>query len=127
MPASLDGDLREALAAIQSNNISSPFLVSDGIGSIDCVVQNPTSSYTVGPNDNVIICGGNSLAITLTATSNSPVFITSIDGTTQRTSCTVVVGSQDFVIADSGCAAYCIRYGPASMNLWAVIGAKTAS
>ncbi len=110
-----------------ANNQTSPFFVSDGIGAVGCKVVNPSTSYTVLSDDNVIICGANSLAITLTATSNSPVFITSIDGTTQRTSCTVVVGSQDFVIADSGCAAYCIRYGPASQNLWAVIGAKTAS
>lgn len=110
-----------------ANNITSPFIVSDGIGSIGCVVRNPSTSYTVGPNDNVIICGANSLAITLTATSNSPVYITSVDGTTQRTGCTVVVGSQDWVIADSGCSAYCIRIGAASANQWAIIGAKTAS
>jgi hypothetical protein len=110
-----------------ANNQSNPFFVSDGIGSVGCVVVNPSTSYTVGANDNVIICGANSLAITLTATSNSPVYVTSVDGTTQRTSCTVVVGSQDWVIADSGASAYCIRYGPASQNLWAIIGAKTAS
>src|SRR5690348_7630722 len=110
-----------------ANNITSPFIVSDGIGSVGCVVQNPTTSYTVGAEDNVIICGANSLAITLTATSNSPVYITSVDGTTQRTGCTVVVGSQDYVIADDGCAAHCIRYGDPSSNNWIVIGAKTAS
>ena len=113
------------------NNISSPFAVSDGIGSTGCTVQNPTSAYTVGANDNVVICGGNSLAITLTSTSNSPVYITSIDGTTQRTGCTVVVttggAQQDLVIADSGCSAYCIRIGPAAANQWAIIGAKTSS
>jgi hypothetical protein len=110
-----------------ANNITSPFIVSDGIGSVGCVVKNPSGSITVDSETNVVICGGNSLAITLAATSNSPVFITSIDGTTQRTGCTIVVGSQDFVIADGGCGAYCIRYGPASQNLWAIIGAKTAS
>lgn len=110
-----------------ANNITSPFIVSDGIGSTGCVVKNPSSSYTVLAEDNVVICGANSLAITLTATSNSPVYITSVDGTTQRTGCTVVVGTQDWVIADSGASAYCIRYGPASQNLWAIIGAKTAS
>ncbi len=109
------------------NNVSSPFAVSDGIGSTGCVIKNPTTAYTVGANDNVVICGDNSLAITLNATSNSPVYITSIDGTSQRTGCTVVVGSQDWVIADSGCSAYCIRIGAPSTNLWAVIGAKTAS
>lgn len=90
-------------------------------------VQNPTTSYTVGPEDNVVVCGANSLAITLDSSSNSPVYITSVDGTTQRTGCTVVVGSQDWVIADSGCSAWCVRIGPASQNFWAVIGAKTAS
>ena len=109
------------------NNVTSPFVVSDGIGSIGCVVKNPSTAYTVLPEDNVIICGGNTVPVTLVATSNSPVFITSIDGTTQRTGCTIIVGSQDFVIADGGCGAYCIRYGPASQNLWAIIGAKTAS
>ncbi len=109
------------------NNITNPFVVSDGLGSVGCVVQNPTTSYTVLADDNLIICGGNSVAVTLTATSNSPVWVTSIDGTTQRTSCTVVVGSQDYVIADSGCAAFCVRYGAASANQWLVVGAKTAS
>lgn len=109
------------------NNITNPFLVSDGIGSKRPVIQNPSTSYTVAADDNVIICGGNSLAITLTSTSNSPVYITSVDGTTQRTGCTVVVGSQDWVIADSGCSAYCIRIGEPSTNQWAIIGAKTAS
>ncbi len=49
------------------NNITNPFVVSDGIGSAGCVVQKPTASYTVLANDNVIICGANSLAITLTS------------------------------------------------------------
>ena len=110
-----------------ANNITSPFVVSDGIGSTGCVVKNPSTSDTVLAEDNVVICGANSLAITLTATSNSPVYITSVDGTTQRTGCTVVVGSQDWVIADSGCSAYCIRIGAPSANQWAIIGAKTAS
>ena len=109
------------------NNITNPFIVSDGIGSVACVVKNPATAYTVLPEDNLVICGANDLAITLTATSNSPVGVTSIDGTTQRTCCTVVVGTQDFVIADAGCAAYCVRYGAASANKWMVVGAKTAS
>lgn len=111
------------MAANTSNN---PAFLYDNITQNPTVV-NPSTSMTVGPNDNLIICGANSLAITLAATSNSPVYITSIDGTTQRTGCTVVVGSQDYVIADSGCAAYCVRYGPASANQWVVVGAKTAS
>ncbi len=110
-----------------SNNITSPFLVSDGAGAPGAKIVNPSTSYTVLSDDNVVICGANSLAITLTSTSNSPVWITSIDGTTQRTSCTVVIGSQDYVIADSGCAAYCVRVGAASANIWMVVGAKTAS
>ena len=110
-----------------ANNTSSPFVSSNGIGSARCVVQNPSTAYTVLADDNVIICGGNSLAITLTSTSNSPVWISSVDGTTQRTGCTIVVGSQDWVIADSGAAAYCERYGPSSMNTWCITGAKTAS
>lgn len=109
------------------NNITNPFIVSDGIGSTACVVANPSTAYTVGPDDNVVIAGANSLAITLAATSNSPVYITSIDGTTQRTSTTIVVGSQDWQIVDGGCSAYCIRYGAPSANQWAIIGAKTAS
>jgi len=111
------------MAANTSNN---PAFLYDNITQNPTVV-NPSTSYTVGPNDNVIVCGANSLAITLTSTSNSPVYITSVDGTTQRTGCTVVVGSQDWVIADSGCSAMCTRIGPASQNFWAVVGAKTCS
>lgn len=110
-----------------ANNITSPFIVSDGIGSVGCVVKNPSAAYTVLAEDNLIIAGANSIAITLTATSNSPVGITSIDGTTQRTGVTIVVGSQDFVIADGGCAAWCVRYGAPSSNQWFIVGAKTAS
>lgn len=113
------------------NNITNPFIVSDGIGSKRPVIQNPSTSYTVAADDNVVICGANSLAITLTSTSNSPVYITSVDGTTQRTGCTVLIttggATQDWVIADSGCSAYCIRIGEPTTNQWAVIGAKTAS
>lgn len=108
------------------NTSSNPGFVYDNVVQ-NPTVQNPTTSYTVAADDNIIICGANSLAITLTSSSNSPVYITSIDGTTQRTGCTVVVGSTDYVIADNGCAAYCIRYGAASANQWIVIGAKTAS
>jgi hypothetical protein len=111
------------MAANTSNN---PAFLYENITQ-NPTIQNPSTSYTVGASDNVIICGANSLAITLTATSNSPVYITSIDGTTARTGCTVVVGSQDWVIADSGCSAYCIRIGDPSTNQWAVIGAKTCS
>jgi hypothetical protein len=111
------------------NNITSPAYISDNISSINATKVNPTGAYTVGPNDNYIVCGGNSLAITLDSTSNSPVYVSSIDGTTQRTGCTVKIvipaGTQDFVIADGGCTAKCIRLG--SGPEWIVVGAKTAS
>ncbi len=111
------------------NNITSPAYISDNISSINATKVNPSGAYTVGPNDIYIVCGANSIAITLDSTSNSPVYITSIDGTTQRTGCTVKIvipaGTQDFVIADDGCAAKCIRLG--SGPEWIVIGAKTAS
>ncbi len=111
------------MAANTSNN---PAFLYDNVTQNPKVV-NPTTSYTALSDDNVIICGGNSVAVTLTATSNSPIYVTSIDGTTQRTSCTIVVGSQHYVIADSGCTAKCVRVGAASTNFWVVIGAKTAS
>lgn len=108
-----------------ANNTSSGAIVYDAVESPACVTVVATAAYTVGPNDNVIICGANSLAITLDATSNSPVYITSIDGELQRTGCTIVVGDQNYVIADSGCAAECKRIAGGSS--WIVIGAKTAS
>ena len=113
-----------------ANTSSSPALVYDNIR------QNPTkviaaSSYTVGPNDNYVVCGANSVVITLDSSSNSPVYVSSIDGVTARTGCTISIATlgvnQDWVIADSGCAALCTRVGPASANEWAVIGAKTCS
>ena len=109
------------------NNISNPFVVSDGIGSTKCTVQNPTVSYSVGADDNVIICGANSLQITLTSTSNSPVYVTAADGTTVRSGCTIVVNTQNFAIGTNGLGCHCIRYGPASQNLWAIIGASSVS
>ena len=110
-----------------ANNIANPFFVSDGLGSINCQIQNPTTSYTVTSTDNAVICGADSIAITLTSTSNSPVYITSVDGTTQRSSCTIIVGSQDWTLTNASCSAWCVRMGAASANLWAVIGAATAS
>ena len=107
------------------NNEQNPSYISDNIQSGQCVTKNPATAYTVLPEDNWIVCGANSIAITLDGNSNSPVWITSIDGTTQRTGCTIVVGSQDFVIADSGCAALCVRVAGGSS--WAIVGAKTAS
>jgi hypothetical protein len=108
------------------NSSSNPAYIYDNVVENPKVV-NPSTSITVDEDTNIVICGANSLAITLAATSNSPVYVSSIDGTTQRTGCTVVVGSQDYVIADSGCVAHCIRYGDPSTNSWIVIGAKTAS
>lgn len=109
------------------NNITNPFIVSDGLGSIGAKVINPDASTTVDSETNAVICGADSIAITLTSTSNSPVYITSIDGTTQRSGCTVKVGSQDWTLTNTGCSAYCVRIGAPSANLWAVIGATTAS
>lgn len=109
-----------------ANTSLNPAFIYDNIVQNPKII-NPTTSVTVDSETNGVICGGNSVAVTLTASSNSPVWITSIDGTTQRTSCTIVIGSQDYVIADSGCAALCVRYGNPSANQWFVIGAKTAS
>jgi hypothetical protein len=108
------------------NNSINPGLIYDNVVNYPKVV-NPTASMTVDEDTNIVICGGNSLVITLAATSNSPVYVSSIDGTTQRTGCTVKIGDQDYVIADGGCVAHCIRYGDPSANQWLVIGAKTAS
>lgn len=112
------------------NSAASPALVYDNIRQNPTKVI-PTTNYTVGPNDNYVVCGANSLAITLDSSSNSPVYISSVDGVTQRTGCTIVIATlgvtQDWVIADNGCTAMCTRVGPASANEWAVIGAKTAS
>ena len=107
------------------NNNQNPTYISDNIQSGSCVTRLPVANYTVLPGDNVIVCGANSLAITLNASSNSPVWITSIEGTTQHTGCTIVVGSQDFVIADGGCGALCVRIAGGSD--WMIVGAKTAS
>ena len=108
------------------NSSSNPAYIYDNVVQNPKVV-NPTTSITVDEDTNIVICGGNSLAITLAATSNSPVYVSSIDGTTQRTGCTVKIGDQDYVIADGGCVALCIRYGAPSANQWLVVGAKTAS
>lgn len=104
-----------------ANNKNSDAVVFDAVQSAGATVVNTASSYTVGPNDNLVICGGNSLAITLGANSNSPVYITSIDGTTQRTGCTVAVNSNSYRIGDGGPTAKCTRVAGAS--LWIVEGA----
>lgn len=112
------------------NNAANPFVVSDGLGSKQVVVKNPSTSYTVLAEDNLVICGANSLVITLNSSSNSPVYITSIDGVTQRTGCTILAavaaGTVDYVLADGGCTAMCVRVGGSGTE-WVVVGAKTAS
>ena len=107
------------------NNEQNPTYISDNIQSGQCVTKNPSAAYTVLPEDNLIVAGANSIAITLDANSNSPVYITSIDGTTQRTGVTIVDGSTDYVLADGGCGAVCHRV--AGGSTWIVVGAKTAS
>lgn len=109
------------------NNIANPFVVSDGLGSIGAQGQNPTTAYTVTSTDNYVVCGADSVAVTLTSTSNSPVYITSVDGATQRSGCTIVVGAVSWTIGSSACSAWCVRIGAASANKWAVIGATSAS
>jgi len=115
------------MAANTSNN---PAYVYDNIRQNPTKV-NPTSAYTVGPNDNYVVCGANSIAITLDSSSNSPVYITVIDGVTARTGCTISIATlgvnQDFTLGATGCGALCTRVGPASTNEWAVVGAQTAS
>jgi hypothetical protein len=112
-----------------ANTSNNPGIVYDNIQSSGVKVVNPANSYTALSDDNFIICGANSIAITLDGNSNSPIHISSIDGVTARTGCTISIvvpaGTQDWVIADSGCAATCTRVGDGP--LWHVVGAKTAS
>lgn len=103
------------------SNESTPFVVSDNTQSAGAKVVNSAVAYTVGPNDNVVIAGANSIAITLDANSNSPVHITSIDATTQRTSVTIVANGNSYRIADGGPSATCTRVAGAS--LWVIVGA----
>lgn len=111
------------------NNTTNPFVVSDGLGATGAVVKNPAADYTAIAEDNYIICGANSIAITLDSGSNSPIHVSAIDGVTARTGCTIKIvvpaGTQDWVIADGGTAATCTRIGDGP--LWHVCGAKTAS
>lgn len=104
------------------NNESTSFVVSDNTQSAGANVVNPSAAYTVGPEDNFVICGGNSIAITLDANSNSPVHISSIDGTTQRTGCTIVANGNSYQIEDGGSTATCTRVAQGS--LWVVVGAQ---
>ena len=112
------------------NNIANPFFVSDGLGSKGCVKAHPAVSITVDSLTNAVICGADSLVITLTSTSNSPVYITCIDGVTPRASCTILITTegvtQDWTLTTSASSAWCVRMGEPSTNSWAVIGAATA-
>lgn len=104
------------------NNESTSFVVSDNVQSAAANVVNPAAAYTVGPTDNVVIAGANSIAITLDANSNSPVHITSIDGVTQRTGVTIAVNGSSYQIEDGGPTATCTRVAGAS--LWIIVGAQ---
>lgn len=108
-----------------ASNKTSEVIWFDNIQASSATVVNPTTSYTAGPNDNLIICGANSLAITLDANSNSPVYVSSIDGTTQRTGSTIIANGNNYKIEDGAPAAMCIRVAGAS--LWVIIGAKSIS
>lgn len=104
-----------------ANNKTAETIIYDAVQSANAGVVKPTGAYTVLSTDNVVICGANSLAITLDANSNSPVYITSIDGTTQRTGCTIVANGNSYAIKDGGPVATCIRVAGAS--LWVISGA----
>lgn len=108
------------------SNVLQPVRLSDNAGSLGATQINTGSTYTVTANDNFVICGEDSTAITLNSSSNSPVYISSIEGTTAHTGCTVTDGTTTWVIADHGCAVECVRLGPGG-NTWVVVGAKTAS
>lgn len=104
------------------SNKTTKFNVSDNVQAAGANVVTTAVAYTVGPNDNLVICGANSLAITLDANSNSPVYVSSVDGTTQRTGCTLLVNGNTYAIEDGGTAAMCTRVAQGS--LWVVIGAQ---
>ena len=104
------------------NNETAKFNVSDNVQAAGAGVVVPAAAYTVGASDNFVICGANSLAITLDANSNSPVYVSSIDAGVQRTGCTIAANSTSYSIADGGPSAMCIRVAQGS--LWVIIGAK---
>lgn len=108
-----------------ASNKNSEAIIFDSIQSSGAGVVNPSASYTVGANDNLVICGANSLAITLDANSNSPVYVTSIDGTTQRTGSTVLANGNTYKVEDGAPTVHCVRVAGAS--LWVIIGAKSIS
>jgi len=104
-----------------ASNKASEVPVFDNLQAATATVAKPTGAYTVLPTDNLVICGAGSLAITLDANSNSPVYITSIDGATQRASCTILANGNTYRIGDTGPTAVCTRVAGAS--LWVIIGA----
>jgi hypothetical protein len=108
-----------------ASNKTTETIIYDNVQSSSAGVVNTASSYTVGANDNLVICGGNTLTITLNGTSNSPVYITSIDSTTQRTGCLVAANGNNYKIEDGGPTAHCIRV--AGTALWVIVGAKSIS
>ncbi len=107
------------------SNTLQPVCLSDGAAGLGATEINTGSTYTVTANDNFVICGEDSTAITLNAASNSPVYVTTIEVTTAHTGCTITNGTTTWVIADSGCAAECVKFQGG--NEWIVVGAKTAS
>ncbi len=98
---------------------------ADGAGSKNAAEVVTPIAYTVTAEDNFVICGEDSTVITLDGDSNSPVYISTIEGTTAHTGCTIEDGTKTWTIADSGCAVECVRF--AGTDEWVVIGAKTAS
>lgn len=107
------------------SNITQPVRLSDGVASEACGQVITGATYTVGPDDNMIICGEDSTVVTLDSDSNSPVYVTTIEGTTAHTGCTITDGTITWTVADSGCAAECVRFGPTQE--WIVVGAKTTA
>ena len=110
------------------NTSTNPALLYENITQ-NPTVANPTTAYTVGASDNVVIAGANSIGITLAATSNSPVTVTCVDdiATTARSGVTIIANGMTYTLGTTGCTAYCIRRGAASANKWVVIGSQTAS
>jgi hypothetical protein len=110
------------------NTSNNPAFLYDNITQNPTVI-NPSASATIDSVTNVVIAGANSLAFTLAATSNSPVWITSFDhiAGAQRTSTTIIANGFTYTLGTSSCTAVCVRYGAPSANKWVILGAQTAS
>lgn len=108
-----------------ANNKTVETIIYDNVQSTNVKTVKPTAAYSVLSDDNLVICGANSVAVTLDGNSNSPVYVTSVDGTTQRTSCTLLVNGNTYKIEDGGMTAQCIRV--AGTALWVIVGAKSIS